>query len=398
MVLKKTIAAIFTATLICCVAVPFPVAADEYIVTTESTKADLLKEYLSEMSLSKLAGKRTPDQIPYTILRNRQAAVTTVNLNIRKGCSTNETVLGTLNKGDKVTIIGAAHDCKWVYVTSEKYGRGFVCAKYLTITGVNKDEKKPYLVSVESADELSRLTQKGIVLEKADDDMLMFEALLAKRGVHLEKTIYENIEAKTMYVVTDTPAQQLCVREGCASSYKKIGLLNFGDAVTIKGYGINKKWAYVTAGNISGFVHTSYLSETRPKASNTVLENNTEAVDIENGSTAPDLLSEVGVQTAVYDTNYLGEFKITYYCNCSKCCGKWAGGATASGTSPVAGRTIAVDPSVIPLGSEVIIDGHLYTAEDTGSSIVGNRIDMYMDSHEAALDAGVTCADVYLVD
>lgn len=85
----------------------------------------------------------------------------------------------------------------------------------------------------------------------------------------------------------------------------------------------------------------------------------------------------------------LGQFKITAYCSCSKCCGQWAGGKTASGTTPTAGRTIATDPRVIPLGTKVIIDGHTYVAEDTGGAIKGQRIDIYFNSHSEALAWGV---------
>lgn len=94
---------------------------------------------------------------------------------------------------------------------------------------------------------------------------------------------------------------------------------------------------------------------------------------------------------------YLGEFRLTAYCNCSTCCGVWAGGATASGKMPREGRTIAVDTSVIPLGATVEINGHTYIAEDTGSAIKGNRIDVYFDSHQTASDFGVRYADVYRV-
>ena len=93
----------------------------------------------------------------------------------------------------------------------------------------------------------------------------------------------------------------------------------------------------------------------------------------------------------------LGQFKITAYCNCSQCCGKWSGGPTASGTIPTAGRTIAVDPNVIPLGSKVTIDGHTYIAEDTGSAIKGNKIDMFFSSHQEALNWGVKYKDVNIV-
>lgn len=91
----------------------------------------------------------------------------------------------------------------------------------------------------------------------------------------------------------------------------------------------------------------------------------------------------------------LGEFVITHYCACEKCTID-GDGITASGTQATAGRTIAVDPEVIPYGTTVIIDGHAYVAEDCGGAIKGNRIDIFMDSHEEALKAGVRTAEVYL--
>lgn len=95
-----------------------------------------------------------------------------------------------------------------------------------------------------------------------------------------------------------------------------------------------------------------------------------------------------------YATNWksLGEFKLTYYCNCEKCCGKWANGRTATGTIPEEGRTVAVDPNVIPLGSTLEIDGNIYVAEDTG--VHGRVIDVFVTEHERALQLGVKRAEV----
>lgn len=92
----------------------------------------------------------------------------------------------------------------------------------------------------------------------------------------------------------------------------------------------------------------------------------------------------------------LGQFKISAYCHCSKCCGK-SDGITATGVKATANRTIAVDPKVIPLGSKVIIDGKTYVAEDTGGNIKGNRIDMYFSSHQEALNWGIKYKNVTLV-
>ena len=106
-------------------------------------------------------------------------------------------------------------------------------------------------------------------------------------------------------------------------------------------------------------------------------------------------------ESSVVEPVSLGEFKITYYCACSKCCGEWADGITATGTTATEGRTIAVDPKVIPYGTEVTIryqDGteHTYISEDCGGAIKGNRIDVFMESHEAALVAGVKYGEVFV--
>lgn len=92
----------------------------------------------------------------------------------------------------------------------------------------------------------------------------------------------------------------------------------------------------------------------------------------------------------------LGKFKLTAYCPCSICCGKWSGSPTASGVMPKANHTIAVDTSVIPFGTEVIINGITYIAEDTGSAIKGNRIDVYMSDHNEALEFGIQYAEVFI--
>ncbi|SFS94798.1 3D domain-containing protein [Paenibacillus sp. 453mf] len=65
------------------------------------------------------------------------------------------------------------------------------------------------------------------------------------------------------------------------------------------------------------------------------------------------------------------------------------GTKTASGTRVQEGRTIAVDPDVIPLGWWVYIEGVGFRrAEDTGGAIKGNKIDVYYDSLEQAIHFG----------
>lgn len=88
----------------------------------------------------------------------------------------------------------------------------------------------------------------------------------------------------------------------------------------------------------------------------------------------------------------LGEYKLTFYCNCRRCCGKWAGGPTASGTMPAEGRTVACGS--LPLGTRILIAGQgEYIVEDRG--VRGKHIDIYMNSHSACLQKGVQHAGVF---
>lgn len=92
----------------------------------------------------------------------------------------------------------------------------------------------------------------------------------------------------------------------------------------------------------------------------------------------------------------LGTYKITAYCACAKCCGK-TNGITASGTKVQAGRTIAA-PKNFPFGTKLMINGHIYTVEDRGGAIQGNRIDIYFNTHEEALQWGVKYLEVFKVN
>ena len=94
--------------------------------------------------------------------------------------------------------------------------------------------------------------------------------------------------------------------------------------------------------------------------------------------------------------DYLGEFQVTGYCSCSLCCGEKEEKLTKSETVPKAAHTIAADPSVIPLGTRIVIDGVSYVVEDTGKAIKGNRLDIYFDTHEEAVRYGRKEKYVYL--
>ena len=103
-------------------------------------------------------------------------------------------------------------------------------------------------------------------------------------------------------------------------------------------------------------------------------------------------------QAAAYEAiggyQYIGECTITAYC-CEPyehICGT-GDGLTASGL-PVTPGIVAVDPSVIPLGSTVVIDGQKYLAGDTG--VTGLCVDVAVPTHEEALERSVRTAKVWI--
>lgn len=89
-------------------------------------------------------------------------------------------------------------------------------------------------------------------------------------------------------------------------------------------------------------------------------------------------------------------YKITAYCPCAKCCGK-TNGRTASGTTATPGRTVAAS-SQFAFGTKLNIGGHVYTVEDRGGAINGNKIDIFVSSHAQALQWGVRYLPVSVVN
>ena len=102
-------------------------------------------------------------------------------------------------------------------------------------------------------------------------------------------------------------------------------------------------------------------------------------------------------------------FELTAYCPCEICCGEYAKNRPidengnpivygSTGERLTSGYSIAVDSNVIPYGSEVIIDGKVYKAQDCGGAIKGNRIDVFFDNHQEALIFGRQTKGVEIIE
>lgn len=110
--------------------------------------------------------------------------------------------------------------------------------------------------------------------------------------------------------------------------------------------------------------------------------------DADDSSESSDSSSEGGSSSS--QGTYLGTFTLTAYCNCAQCCGT-AGNLTASGTVPTAGRTVAM--AGVPFGTQLLINGNVYTVEDLGTPY--GHVDIYFNSHSEALAFGLQSAEVY---
>lgn len=104
---------------------------------------------------------------------------------------------------------------------------------------------------------------------------------------------------------------------------------------------------------------------------------------------------------------YLGNYRITAYCACKKCCGVWAENRPngivkgAMGVELTPGYSVA---SPLAFGTKLYIEGYgdVVVQDRTASWVVdkynGEIIDIYFNSHEEALNFGVRYADVYKIE
>lgn len=99
-----------------------------------------------------------------------------------------------------------------------------------------------------------------------------------------------------------------------------------------------------------------------------------------------------------YELAYMGDFKITYYCDerFNHVCG--GSGITASGKPTEVGWTVAADWGVLPKGSVIYISGLGFReVQDVGGGVNGDHIDVLVQTHEEALNGGLDYKDVWIL-
>jgi len=94
--------------------------------------------------------------------------------------------------------------------------------------------------------------------------------------------------------------------------------------------------------------------------------------------------------------------RVTAYCPCKECCGKFADGITASGHKIQAGDRFVAANASIPFGRMVVVPGYNngkpVPVLDRGGAIKGDKIDVFFGSHAEALEWGVKCLEVKFLE
>lgn len=427
-----------------------PPAAEAEPVFSAEQEAERTRESYSEWQAAE-AEKVTISRMPWLFHTVEKIyAIADVNswLHVREGKGTNQKIVGILPKGSLCYILADA-DSDWVYVESGDV-RGFVCARYL-LRGEEAEKEvnrwqeesfpmaemwvKPWnnkaytytyattrtlLSSDEARGEVLQYAKKflgnpyvwgGTSLTNGCDCSGFAQQIFANFGYTLPRTSRQQAKAGTRIPVQEAkPGDLLFYQRESGFIYHV--MIYLGDGKIIHA------GSEATGIQISDFNYEKSTEFAVRVISEEIRESKIETGDVDNGrkegNSVDNQTTENGnggkqkagaenVQNTSAENStagdrlesasgkYLGNFKLTAYCNCAVCCGRWAGGPTASGKMPVQGRTIAT--GVLPFGTKLNIGGKIYTVEDRGTPY--GHIDIYMERHADAEEFGVRYADVY---
>lgn len=274
--------------------------------------------------------------------------VTSTGLNIRKEPNTNSDILRCAKTGDALIILKAVDS--WYYVKFNNVVYGYVAKQYVSTKPSDSSRGGPSSGAAASSGAKAPLPSKPSELGSVPNTCRPGD-----RNDHV-KELQQALKMLGYYGGT-------C--DGVYGAATEDAVRNFQHAEGLSIDGI--------AGNVT--IRTLWGRST---AKNT-------GDRLENGGTETSGIYASGepIQTLLAN--------VTYYCPCSECCGKWAGGPTASGTMPRPGM-VAMS-SHYPFGTLIEINGVMYTVEDRGGQDIEKditRVDIFIRSHQEAMRLGRT--------
>lgn len=327
-------------------------------------------------------------------------------------------VVGTLAKGGLCYILDD-EDQEWSYVESDDV-RGFVQTKQLE-TGkevkkeieekgedtyalakakVKPEDNKACYYTVTSVKEASvsglirtsmleyakqflgnPYVWGGTSLTKGADCSGFVQSIYAEFGYSIPRVAEDQAECATKIPVEDAlPGDLIFYQRSDGYIYHVV--MSTGDGGTIEAHS-----------SATGIIESTVNENDAVWAVRIISNEDTDILDaLKKKDMAADYYDNAVIAKSTEYGSYLGKFKLTAYCSCPICCGVWSGGPTASGAMPTIDHTVAM--AGLPFGTELIINGQVYTVEDLGTPY--GHVDIYMNNHQAALQFGVQYSDVYL--
>lgn len=222
-----------------------------------------------------------------------------------------------------------------------------------------------------------------------------------------------NVDAATTYVMATGSVN---VRTGASTKYKTIDKLKKGEVVKV----LSSKGGWYKVqfdGNETGWSSKNYLTTTNAKATKSVnvrsgASTKYKVIDkLSKGENVKVLSSSGDWHKVQFDGDQVGWSHEDYISKTSsssmnvkrtltvKAYAYTGGGYTATGTKAKYG-TLAVDPKVIPYGTKIYIKelDKVFTAEDCGGGIKGNKIDIYMNTESACRNWGVRTITLQILE
>ena len=327
-------------------------------------------------------------------------------------------VVGTLEKGGLCYILDDENQ-EWSYVESDDV-RGFVQTKQLE-TGkkvkkeieekgedtyalakakVKPEDNKACYYTVTSVKEASvsglirtsmleyakqflgnPYVWGGTSLTKGADCSGFVQSIYAEFGYSIPRVAEDQAECATKIPVEDAlPGDLIFYQRSDGYIYHVV--MSTGDGGTIEAHS-----------SATGIIESTVNENDAVWAVRIISNEDTDILDaLKKKDMAADYYDNAVIAKSTEYGSYLGKFKLTAYCSCPICCGVWSGGPTASGAMPTIDHTVAM--AGLPFGTELIINGQVYTVEDLGTPY--GHVDIYMNNHQAALQFGVQYSDVYL--
>lgn len=388
---------------------------EEYQARVNEGGEEVKASYFAEELVSRNDNKaflHTRTTAYKTVVKKDYGVSTVQGLHIREDKDENSRVVGTMGQGG-ICYILADKEQEWVYVESGN-ARGFVKRAYL-------DNSEELSKEIEAKGEKQYTTAKEAISPK-DNKACYYTLTSVKSGEKGGKQGEAVVTFASQFIGNPYVWGGVSLTDGADCSgfvqsvYREFALELPRVAESQAQYGTKIPVEDAQPGDLIFYAKNGYVDHVVIYAGNgRTVEAMGTKYGIVNAALIPGravwatriLDQQSGTQNAESDIHLvnataqitgedLGAFKITYFSTDEEC-SSGENSSSTPGVSLIEGQTVAVDPSVIPYGTEIIVDGHIFIASDCGRKVEGNEIAIYVNDHDHGVASEEVSAQVQLV-